>query len=188
MTVAGVAGIIVLVLAWAGPLPGLVQSSFAAHMALHMLVTGVAAPLLAAGLAPQVVRRGGVAIPVMASLLDFAVIWGWHAPALHEAARTGATVLAMEQASFLVVSVTVWVVALAAPPLIGMLELLFTSMHMVFLGALIGLAPRAKYHDHGQALVDQQVGGAIMLGVGGVVYLAGGLWIAANLLRLRPAR
>ena len=95
MTVAGVAGIIVLVLAWAGPLPGLVQSSFAAHMALHMLVTGVAAPLLAAGLAPLVVRRGGVAIPVMASLLDFAVIWGWHAPALHEAARTGATVLAV---------------------------------------------------------------------------------------------
>ena len=33
------------------------------------------------------------------------------------------------------------------------------------------------------ALADQHLGGAIMLLVGGVAYLAGGLWLTAGLLR-----
>jgi len=44
-------------------------------------------------------------------------------------------------------------------------------------------------HAHGAGaagigpLADQHLGGAIMLLVGGVSYLAGGLWLAAGLLR-----
>jgi putative membrane protein len=41
------------------------------------------------------------------------------------------------------------------------------------------------------ALADQERGGAMMLLVGGVSYLAGGLWLSAALLRARarmPAR
>ena len=36
-----------------------------------------------------------------AALVEFAVLWGWHAPALHEAAWRSAPVFAVEQASFL---------------------------------------------------------------------------------------
>jgi putative membrane protein len=37
--------------------------------------------------------------------------------------------------------------------------------------------------DASTALDDQHLGGAIMLVVGGVSYLAGGLWLTARLVR-----
>jgi putative membrane protein len=37
-------------------------------------------------------------------------------------------------------------------------------------------------------LDDQHLGGAIMLLVGGVAYLAGGVWLTAGLLRARQGR
>jgi putative membrane protein len=69
--------------------------------------------------------------------------------------------------------------------------LLLTSMHMTLLGALLALSPRPLYpHLHGAAgltpLADQQLGGAIMLLVGGVSYLLGGLALTVGLLRGRP--
>ena len=55
------------------------------------------------------------------------------------------------------------------------------------LGALLALTPRPLYaHAAGSGLTplaDQQLGGAIMLLVGGVSYLSGGLWLTAGLLR-----
>ena len=69
----------------------------------------------------------------------------------------------------------------------GVAALLLTSMHMTLLGALLALAPRPLYHTHAAALADQQLGGALMLAVGGAVYLGGGLLLAATLVRLRTA-
>lgn len=194
------AGAAVLVLAWAGPLPGMVAHSFAAHMALHMAVVGVGVPLLAAGIAPYLagtrLMRSQLALPVAVSLADLVVVWGWHAPVLHEAARERPAVLALEQASFALVALLVWLVALGAQPgrrheaaLAGALALFFTSMHMTLLGALIGLATRPIYgHAHGpDPVADQQIGGAIMLVIGGVVYLAGGLVLVGRVLRRRAA-
>lgn len=192
----GLGGVAILALAWLGPLPALVPASFAAHMTLHMLVVGIGVPLLAAGLALRLRQRGlrvPVIYPILASMVDFAVIWVWHAPALHAASRLDPAVLAVEQACFAAAALLVWLVALAGPPLAGALELFFTSMHMVLLGALMTLAPRSLYGDHfatGIAgltpLADQQLGGAIMLIIGGVVYLGGGLWRVGTLLRRVP--
>ena len=110
-------GLAVLLLAWAGPLPGLVPQSFAAHMTLHMSVVGIGIPLLAAGLAPALsgkrLLKSQLALPIAVSLLDLVVVWGWHAPAPHHASRESALVLAVEQASFALVSLLVWVIALA---------------------------------------------------------------------------
>lgn len=196
-------GIVLLISAWAGPLPGLVPESFAAHMALHMAVVGIAVPILAAGLAPMVANhpllRSQLALPIAVSLCDLIVVWGWHAPALHHGSRTSGLMLAIEQASFAIASLLVWLLALAAPTgrrdgaaLAGALTLFFTSMHMTLLGALIGLAPRPIYpgHAHHTAfglseLADQQVGGVIMLAIGGVIYLMGGLTLVARALK-RP--
>ena len=181
-------GLAILALAWAGPLPRLVQSSFAAHMSLHMLVVGIGVPILAAGLA-MTLRQRNVYVPVMypiiASMIDFAVIWVWHAPALHAASRLNPVVLTLEQACFAGAALLVWLVALTGPPLAGALELFFTSMHMVLLGVLMTLAPRALYADlcGPGTLADQQLGGAIMLTIGGVVYLGGGLMLIGRVLR-----
>ena len=199
------AGILVLVLAWAGPLPAMVAGSFAAHMTLHMTVVGIGVPLLAAGIGPYVARhnllRSQVALPIAVSILDLVVVWGWHAPALHYASRTLPLALGAEQVSFAVVSMLVWLVALSSTSqtrrsaaLAGAMALFFTSMHMTLLGALIGLAPRPVYGDHLHhaigalpALADQQLGGVIMLAIGGVIYLAGGLLLMARVLQRQAA-
>jgi putative membrane protein len=186
------AGLALLALAWAGPLPHLVPQSFAAHMALHMLVVGIGVPVLAAGLAPRL-RLSGVprSLAVIASLVDLVVVWLWHVPALHNASRTDGLLLGVEQASFAAAALLVWLVALAGPPLAGAVTLFFTSMHMTLLGALLSLAPRPIYPGHHHsggfgltAMQDQQLGGLIMLAIGGVIYLAGGLLLAGQALRL----
>ena len=196
----GLVGLAVLAFAWAGPLPHLVQQSFAAHMWLHMLVVGVAVPLIAAWLARHVAVTSALALPIVVSLLDFVVVWGWHAPALHHASRTEPWVLAVEQFTFFGISLLVWLVALSGrdqgnAALGGAMALFFTSMHMTLLGALLGLSPRPLYAGHSEGdgwlglapLADQQVGGVVMLGIGGVVYLIGGLVLMARVLKRVPA-
>lgn len=189
-----IAGLAVLVFAWAGPLPRLVPGSFAAHMMLHMSVVGVGVPLLAIGMAPAMRSRLGttLVLPIVVSILDLVVVWGWHTPYLHHLSRSEPLLLALEQASFAAVALLVWLVAFSGPPLAGAITLFFTSMHMTLLGALIGLSSRplfAGHHQHGEAwlgltpLADQHVGGVVMLAIGGVIYLGGGLILAARALR-----
>jgi len=137
--------------------------------------------------------------PIPASLVELLIVWGWHAPALHHAARSSTSGLVAEQGMFLLSGLLVWLAAFGSEARrsgrragAGVIALLLTSMHMTLLGALLGLAPRALY-GHGAAggpsLLDQQhLGGAIMLGVGGLSYLAGGLWLAVRLLETRSLR
>jgi putative membrane protein len=187
-------GITVLALAWGGPLPGLVPESFAAHMTLHMLVVAVGAPLLAIGLATRY-GRGRLAdlspaVPAVLTVLDLVIVWGWHTPALHDMTRGMPAVLAIEQASFALVTLLLWFTAFTGPALVGALALFFTAMHMTLLGALLGLGGRSLYGTPETGLLalcltpveDQHVGGAVMLGVGGVVYLVAGLWLVSRLL------
>jgi len=196
----GIVGLCVLAFAWLGPLPGLVQGSFAAHMWLHMLVVGVAVPLIAAWLAPRLAITSVLTLPIVVSILDFIVVWGWHAPALHHASRSLSWALAVEQVSFFAISLLVWLVALGGrgqgnAALGGAMALFFTSMHMTLLGALLGLSPRPLYEGHHAGdgwlglspLADQQLGGVVMLAIGGVVYLTGGLILMARVLRRRTA-
>ncbi len=190
----GWAGLAVLALAWLGPLPALVPQSVLAHMLLHMTVVGLGAPLLATGLVPFLGMRwrtGAAALAVAASVLDLVVIWSWHTPVLHHLSRTEPLMLVLEQASFASVALLVWVVAFAGPPFAGALTLFFTSMHMTLLGALIALSQRTIFAGHGSAtpwlgltpVADQQIGGTVMLTVGAIVYITGGLILAARGLR-----
>lgn len=198
-------GLGVLGAAWLGPLPTRAAGGFAAHMTMHMAVVAVAAPLIALALAggrwDPVRRAPRLWAPVPASLVELVVVWAWHAPALHHFARhTGAGFFA-EQGSFLASGLFVWIASLGGGRRgrragAGVVALLLTSMHMTLLGALLALAPRPLYHHAGAvpadaqaaALADQHLGGAIMLLVGGIAYLAGGLWLTSVLLRARGAR
>ncbi|HEX5659264.1 MAG TPA: cytochrome c oxidase assembly protein [Polyangiales bacterium] len=186
-------GLATLACVWVA-LPALAGPSFSAHMTMHMGVVAVAAPLLALGLARSAydpVRRAPRWFaPIPASVVELVVVWLWHAPALHHAARELATMRALEQASFLLSGLWLWLSVLAGDEHTrdarrgsGILALLLTSMHMTLLGALLALPPRALYAHHAHALSDQHWGGAIMLVVGGIVYLLGGLALTAGLLR-----
>ncbi|MDF1587049.1 cytochrome c oxidase assembly protein [Marinimicrococcus flavescens] len=194
--VALAAGLAALLAAWVWPLPQLGGHLFTGHMAGHMTVVAVAAPLLAVALAGSrrdpLCRLPVLASPVAASLLEFVVVWSWHAPALHDAARALLAVRVAEQVSFLAVATLLWLSSVGgngrAGDAAGVLGLLLTSMHMTLLGGLIALAPRQLYaHAGGSGLLapleDQQLGGTLMLTVGGAVYLAGGLFLLARLLR-----
>jgi putative membrane protein len=130
------------------------------------------------------------------SIFEFAVVWVWHAPAFHGAARHQIAVLVLEQASFLAAGLLLWLAVCGGDQAqrlfrrgAGIAALLFTSMHMTLLGALFALASRPLFVHAPEAspvsslLADQHLGGAIMLLVGGAAYLLGGLWLTAGVLR-----
>jgi putative membrane protein len=192
-------GLLGLAAVWLGPLPQLARQAFWAHMTMHMGVVAVAAPLLAVGVAggrldpARKVPR--LFAPIPASVLELVLVWAWHAPALHHAARHGTVGLAAEQGTFLLAGLLLWLSAFGGDVrrsgprrAAGVVGLLLTSMHMTLLGALLALTPRPLYaHTGGGAgltpLQDQHLGGVIMLLVGGLSYLLGGLWLTAGLLR-----
>ncbi|MGP9819609.1 cytochrome c oxidase assembly protein [Salinarimonas sp. NSM] len=187
------AGVALLAAAWIGPLPALAMTRFWAHMTMHLAVVALAAPLIAAGLAGSrwdpAARAPVLFAPLPAAFLELVVIWGWHAPAAHDAARMRPEMLLAEQASFLVVGLLVWISALGGAARVrreraagGVGALLLTSMHMGLLGVLLALAPRPLY-EACLGLLDQQIGGVMMLAVGGTVYLVGGLVLLSTLLR-----
>lgn len=195
-----IVGVSLLGVVWLGPLPEYAVHSFAAHMTMHMGVVAIAAPVLTLGLAGSLydpVRRiPTMFVPLPVSLVELVVVWAWHAPALHHLARHSTIGLMAEQSMFLLSGLLVWLSAFGGAPqqrqprrAAGIIALLLTSMHMTLLGALLALPLRPLYaHGVGDSglssLADQQLGGAIMLVVGGVSYLLGGLWLTAGLLEM----
>ena len=196
-----IAGLAVLAVAWLGPLPSLASQSFAAHMTMHIAVVAVAAPLLVlamAGTRADPVRAlPHVVAPIPASMVELVVVWAWHAPALHHAARQETGAFVLEQGTFVMAGVLLWIAAIGGNREqrrlragSGVVALLFTSMHMTLLGALFELASRPLFHHTPSvttltAVADQQLGGVIMLFVGGASYLLGGLGLTAVALRSR---
>jgi putative membrane protein len=167
------------------------------HMVAHMVTVAVAAPLLAWGVAGSrfdpAARWPAIVTPLAMTLVELAVVWGWHLPAMRAFAATLPLALVLEQASFLAAGLLLWSAVLgtqAGHGAAGVGALLLTSMHMTLLGVLIGLAPRPLYGGHGHpagltTLADQQLGGVVMLMVGAACYLIGGLVMLGGLLRER---
>lgn len=202
-------GLLVLAAAWLAPLERLIPGPFSAHMTMHMAVVAVAAPALALGVAATrhdpVSRFPSLFPPILASIAELLVVWSWHTPALHQLARHSHAAFMLEQGSFLLSGLWLWLAALGARQGprhrtgAGIVALLLTSMHMTLLGALLALPPRALFaaHHHHTGhgalprlspIEDQHLGGAIMLVLGGASYLLGGLGLAARLLRARQSK
>ncbi|HWN07850.1 MAG TPA: cytochrome c oxidase assembly protein [Pyrinomonadaceae bacterium] len=196
-----ITGLVTLAAAWLGPLPQLAERAFFAHMTMHMAVVALASPLIALGIAgtqlDPVRYVPTLFSPIPVSVLELCVVWAWHAPALHHAARHQTAALIIEQAMFLLCGLLMWLSAFGGDDrqdgsrsrrAAGVVGLLLTSMHMTLLGALLALAPRPLY-AHAEAfssltpIQDQHLGGAIMLIAGGVAYLGGGLWLTVGLMR-----
>jgi putative membrane protein len=82
-----VCGCLTLAAVWLGPLPQLARRAFWAHMAMHMGVVAVAAPLLAVGVVggrlDPVRKTPRLFAPIPASVLELIAVWAWHTPALH---------------------------------------------------------------------------------------------------------
>ncbi len=191
------AGVAVLAALWAGPLPEMSRTAFSMHMILHLGVVALAAPLLAIGIARWGLDLDGLRRPALwaiaASVFEMAVVWSWHAPALHEAAARHAPVFAVQQASFLAAGLGLWTIGFAARSRSGraaaVVAFLMTGMHMTVLGVLLIAAPTLIYAPRfclgafGMASIeDQRLGGVLMAGWGSLAYFAGGLALCVRLL------
>jgi putative membrane protein len=194
-----VSGLCVLVAAWASLLFGN-GHQFSLHMAAHMSVVAIAAPLLAVGMAGSrhdpALKSPAIFSPLLASLVELVVVWVWHTPVLHELARRSGPILLTEQISFLASGFYLWISVVGGTTAKqtggGIIGLLLTAMHMTLLGALLALSTRPFYDNlhgahSGVALDDQQLGGVIMLLIGGASYLLGGLGLSWRLLSYRKA-
>jgi putative membrane protein len=170
-------------------------------MTQHVLLVQVAAPLLVLGRTayaalwalPPRARRAvalahraapvrtalrAAASPVLGWLAFALVLWGWHAPALYDAALASPAVHALEHLTMLGAAVLFWRVPLA--PRAGALAapyLFLGGAQCTALGALIAFATAPLYAAYasalgGAALEDQQLAGLLMWVPSGVVYLA----------------
>lgn len=197
---AGLVPLVGAIIAWfviGGP-----EAGFAGHMAVHVINIAIAAPLLAASFAHPFARwwrtHPWLSAPLLASFVEFAVLWSWHTPQLHLLARDVPAAFLAEQAMFLLVSFMLWAPGFAALAAgdkrvmgVSVIALLFTSMHMTLLGALIVFAPQELYAGVGPAAVnicgltgreDQVVGATMMLTAGATIYLVGGLRLVAAII------
>ncbi len=190
-------GILLLLVLWAVLLPNADRTSFTVHMVVHMGVVAGAAPLIAIGISGtryDVTRRYAWLTPLLVSVVELFAVWAWHLPAMRAMSKASASFAALEQATFLAAGLTLWLSCLAGDHerrnLAGTVGLLFTSMHMTLLGALLALAQRPFYGSEEvscfgvrlPAATDQHAGAVVMLLVGAVVYLAGGVALLARTL------
>ena len=167
------AGWLILALALFSPLHGLAEAIFSAHMAQHMLLAAVAAPLLVLGRPggalswglPKSWRRalGAVArarpvaaawamvtSPFVATLLHGLTIWAWHLPGPFESALADEWLHWLEHASLLATALLFWWAMLGRPARIygygiSVACLFVTLLHTSLLGTLITLSPQPWY-------------------------------------------
>jgi len=179
------AGLCLLLLVWMVPVEGATGGYFSAHMLRHMTVVALATPLIVLG-APRLFSDIKVS-PLLASVVEFLIVWGWHPPPIHDHARANPVMLASEQLSFLLAGLLLWASVLKPrEALAGAGGLFLTSMHMTLLGAILILSPRLLYQAEICRLggiPDQQMGGMIMLAIGTPVYLIASLVLLSKELR-----
>jgi cytochrome c oxidase assembly factor CtaG len=203
-----------LLVALASPLASRADSSLTAHMVQHVLLIGLAPPLLlvarvgavtslalprpkrralVAATRPllRLARRSRWATISLAVAAQVTVMTVWHPPALYDA---------FEHLTLFGTAFVLWwavVDGLRARPVAALLAVLAASTACTALGAAMALAgsPWYPHYDVGSrsaALLDQQMAGAVMWGVTnafGVVAAAAFVWAwLARLDRDSPAR
>jgi putative membrane protein len=165
-----------------------------AHMAIHIAMMSIAAPLGAAALAAKL--PGFFRHPAslwIATAAQLVLFWGWHIPSVQQAALASHALQAAMHATLLVSSFWFWcsVVCLpAADRWQGIAALLLTGKLACLLSALLIFAPRLLYGAAGHLaghgamhLDDQQLAGLLMISACPLSYLVAALVIAIQMIR-----
>ncbi len=164
----GLVGVAVL-----SPIDALAGSRLSAHMVQHVLLVGVAAPLLALGAplptllwalpagwrrrllpwwrraATSCAGAGWGRWTAAALVLQVGVLWAWHVPALYQASLASEPLHLLEHASFLLTAVVFWWAVAAARhrPVGGaaVVAVFVGGLPATALGALMTVAGRPWY-------------------------------------------
>jgi putative membrane protein len=188
-------GWLIALIALTSPLCALSVALFSARIGQHMVLTLVAAPLAAMGLAPFSLGRRRLS-PLAAAMAYMLLLWLWHAPAPYAATFASPAVYWAMHLSLVGSAVWLWRALLDGAPSAARLGAAALSMtQMGFLGAILTLAPRPLYAPHLLTpyawgltpLQDQQLGGALMWAPGGLAFLAAALVIARRWMSAPPA-
>lgn len=169
----GLAGILVLAIAFVSPLCAMASALFSARVAHHLLLVAVAAPLLAAAIP-------GKARLHLPFLVHVAAMWIWHAPAPYAFALSSDAAYWLMQITLLGTAVWLWQAILAADTGMRVALALGTTIQMGMLGALLTFAARPLYAAHQlttapfglSPLEDQQLAGLLMWVPAALPYLA----------------
>lgn len=187
------AGALALVVATSPVVEAAGESSFAAHMAQHLLLVAVAAPVLgavaahraliagAAGLAPDdwsghQARSPSAAKVAGATVLSVAALLLWHLPFAWESALGADWVHGIEHAALLGSGYWFWCLVLdpRTPSAFALPAILFSAVPQGLLGGLLtfGAVPLYATQSVGtDPLADQQLAGLLMWIPGGLVHL-----------------
>jgi putative membrane protein len=197
-------------LALVSPLCPLSVALFSARATQHVILTLLAAPLIAASRPldtlvaavfieysgrkwPREPRR-----PMLAAASFAALLWLWHSPIAYAATFASVTLYWTMHVTLFASACWLWGTLLRRENALvgGLLASIVSSVQMGLLGALITLSPRPFYAPHFQTtdawgltpLQDQQLGGVIMWVPGCTVFLVVATIVLASCLsRSRPA-
>jgi putative membrane protein len=182
--------------------PGLLAS----HMALHIAAMNVIAPLVAVWLCSSAWLRPGPGCSAMlwtATLLQMALLWGWHSPALQYATHTSPLVALGLHSALLVAAIAFWSAVIASSNRWqAILALLLSGKLACLVGALLVFSPRLLYApicygqstnlDAASALADQHLAGLLMLAACPLSYILAAIILTtqeiANLPTLSQVR
>ncbi|ROU03774.1 cytochrome c oxidase assembly protein [Histidinibacterium lentulum] len=171
-------GWVLVALLFVSPLCALSMALFSARVAQHLMLTLVAAPLIAAAL-PSVRMP-----PLAAAGLFAAAFWIWHAPAPYTATLESDLVYWAMHLSLFGAAVLLWsalVAAVREAPFAAFLAVAVTAAQMTLYAVLIVLSPSVWHVWHLStaplwglsALADQALAGALM-------WVGGGLLMAVS--------
>ena len=173
-------GIAVLLLAIASPAAHLDHHLLTAHMAQHLLLMLVAAPLILLGARPTTLPQPPIVVCWLAGSLT--VIF-WHIPAIFELAIESRLWHGFEQASFVVAGILFWRPVIDSSSWSAPIYLFLATLPCDVLSGFLVFCGRVVYQPYlsGQAgtfglspLDDQALAGALM-------------WVAVTFAYLIPA-
>ena len=184
-------GVLALLAALASPIDGLGEDHlFSAHMLQHVLLGDIAPLLLLLSLSRVILRPatrrlhaveralGPLAHPLTGLVVWLAIMYGWHVPALYDAALRHSGVHLLEHALFFAAGLAVWWPLVQPLPmrrqLTGMWPLAYigaAKFGLAALGLYLTWSSTAiySYYEHVPRIwglspvTDQNVGGAIMM-------------------------
>ena len=180
---AGTLAVVLLVLA------GHSLGALSAHMAMHIALMNVLAPVAAIALVKRLPPLSNVAFWSVATL-QIGGLWFWHLPAVQVAAATSGGALLMHGSLF-AVALLFWtgVLQMRGPGRWqAILGLIITGKLSCLLAALLIFSPRFLYtsHHHATSIEDQQLAGLLMITACPVSYVLAGIVIAAAMAGVLP--
>jgi len=205
-------GLFIIALALLSPIDAFAEELFSVHMAQHLLLVLVAAPLIAISNAQLVylwllplnarrwagraiVRIPGIKHAANANMTAWVVcgafvgsLWFWHAPATYDWALANRWGHASEHLVLLATSTAFWRVVVTSgerrlSPGMMILMISLVGLQGSFLAALITFAPRPLYAAYAtNSIDDQALGGVLMCIPASFLYLGSSIWALWRML------